>query len=277
MINIKNKKFISKKYLGQNFLNNLYIIKKIIYIINIKKKDILIEIGSGFGVITKLIIPNIYKIIIIEIDLNLINFLKKYLQFKNKKIIIYKKNILKINISKIAKKNKSIIKFIGNIPYNISTNFIFYIIKYLYYIKKIYIILQKEFSNKIIYNIKTNYYGRLSYIIKYFYNITVICKISKKSFIPIPKIESNFLILKPIIKKYFVNNIIILKLIIKKSFNQRRKKIKNNFKKIFTIKQLKLIKINPNYRAQNISLIEFCILSNLITINFFYKNKYFNI
>ncbi|WMC20282.1 MAG: rRNA adenine N-6-methyltransferase family protein [Enterobacteriaceae bacterium PSpyr] len=272
MLNNK-KKFYPNKKKSQNFLNNLYIINIIINIIQIKKKDVLIEIGPGFGVLTKLIILNIYKIILIEIDLNLINFLKKYLQFKKKKIIIYKKNLLKINLSKLIKKIGYLIKFIGNIPYNITTKFIFYIIKYIYYIKYIYIILQKEFSNKI-FNIKNR---RISIIIKYFYNIIPIFKISKNSFIPIPKIESIFLILKPYIKKYFVNNINILTLLIKKSFKQCRKKIKKNLKNIITIKQFKLIKINYNLRSQNIKLFEFCLLSNFITINFFYKNKYFKI
>ncbi|WGS66456.1 MAG: rRNA adenine N-6-methyltransferase family protein [Enterobacteriaceae bacterium Cmel21] len=147
----KNKKFIIKKKKGQNFLNNLYIIQKIIKLIKIKNNDILVEIGSGFGIITKLIILNVYKIILIEIDIELIFFLKNFLQFKKKKILIYKKNILKINLSNIAKKEKKLLIFFGNIPYNISTDLIFYIIKYLYYIKYIYIVLQEEFSNKIIY------------------------------------------------------------------------------------------------------------------------------
>ncbi|WGS66455.1 MAG: rRNA adenine N-6-methyltransferase family protein [Enterobacteriaceae bacterium Cmel21] len=119
--------------------------------------------------------------------------------------------------------------------------------------------------------------GRLNIIIKYYLNIQPLFKISKNAFIPKPKIESIFLILKPCKKKYFVNNINNLKLIVKESFKQCRKKIKNNLKNIFTIKQLELIQINPNYRAENILLSEFCIMSNLITINNFYKNKYFKI
>ncbi|WMC18892.1 MAG: 16S rRNA (adenine(1518)-N(6)/adenine(1519)-N(6))-dimethyltransferase RsmA [Enterobacteriaceae bacterium PSpicST2] len=271
------KKFTPKKKLGQNFLNNLYIIKKIIKIIKIKKKNILIEIGVGFGIISKLIILNINKIILIEIDKNLIFFLKKFLQFKNKKILIYKKNIFKINLLNIAKKECKLIKLFGNIPYNISTNLIFYIIKYLYYIKCVYILLQKEFFDKIIYIINKKKPGRLNIIIKYYFIIKPIFKISKNAFIPKPKIESIFLIIKPFKKKYFVNNINNLKLVIKKSFKQRRKKIKNNFKNLFSKKQLKLIKINPNNRAENILLSDFCILSNLITINKFYKNKYYKI
>ncbi|XZR52823.1 MAG: 16S rRNA (adenine(1518)-N(6)/adenine(1519)-N(6))-dimethyltransferase RsmA [Enterobacteriaceae bacterium] len=273
----KKKKFTPKKKMGQNFLNNLYIIKKIVKIIKIKKNDILLEIGSGFGVISKFLIFKIYKIILIEIDLNLIFFLKNFLQFKKKKILIYKKNILKINLSNIVKKESKLLILFGNIPYNISTNFIFYIIKYLYYIKYVYILLQKEFFDKLvsINNIKRN--GRLNIIIRYYFNIKPIFKISKKAFIPKPKVKSILLFLNPFIKKYYVNNINILKLIIKISFKQRRKKIKNNFKNIFTKKQLQLVKINPNCRAENILLSEFCILSNLITINSFYENKYFKI
>ncbi|BFI91205.1 hypothetical protein SSAmo_1960 [Enterobacterales bacterium endosymbiont of Anomoneura mori] len=271
------KKFIPKKELGQNFLNNLYIIKKIIKIIKLKKNDILLEIGSGFGIITKLIILHLKKINLVEIDLNLIKFLKKYLQFKKKKILIYKKNILKINLIKIVKKEKKLIKLFGNIPYNISTNLIFYIIKYIYYIKKIYIILQKEFFEKILSTSKKKTNGRLNIIIKYYFNIKPIFKISKNSFIPKPKIKSILIILKPYKKIFFIININIFNLIIKLFFNNRRKKIKNIFKKkIF--KNVKInININLNFRSENISLLKYCILSNLIIINYFLKNNYFKI
>lgn len=112
------KKFIIKKRLGQNFLININLVKKILNFIKINIKDILIEIGPGFGVLTKKLMLLTKNFVCIEIDKKLVIFLKKYI-LKNKNMII-NMNILKYKL----KFNKKVI-IIGNIPYYI-TKKIFY-------------------------------------------------------------------------------------------------------------------------------------------------------
>jgi len=110
----------SKKSLGQNFLNDHNIIKKIVNLTEIRNKNI-IEIGPGKGALTNEILSkNPRSLILIEKDFFLAGELKKKFS-KNKSIKIYNEDILKFNFNKISKSNY---KIFGNLPYNISLKFL---------------------------------------------------------------------------------------------------------------------------------------------------------
>mgnify|MGYP001565681207 FL=1 len=121
MYNSKNNIiYIPKKNLGQNFLIDKKKIEIIINFLNLKKNENIIEIGPGYGALTKKIYEKINKLFLIEIDKKLFNFLKN-IYIKKKHIYIYNYDILKFNFNKIIKKK---IKIIGNLPYNISLKII---------------------------------------------------------------------------------------------------------------------------------------------------------
>ena len=119
--------FYSKKSLGQNFLKDQNIIKKILNLKNVQNKDI-VEIGPGNGAITDKILNNKPKsLIVIEKDNNLIKKLKEKYK-ENKLISFYNDDILKINLEKKIKKNSIIF---GNLPYNISSQILVKLIKFI--------------------------------------------------------------------------------------------------------------------------------------------------
>ena len=151
----------AKKSLGQNFLIDKNIIKKIVKLTKIKNKNI-VEIGPGKGALTEEILkenPKSFKII--EKDFNLAKRLnEKY--FKNKKIKVFNDDILKFNIDKILSKNTVIF---GNLPYNISSQIFVKILR----LEKLYskvesliFMFQKELGEKIISKYPSSNYGRLS-------------------------------------------------------------------------------------------------------------------
>ena len=115
-----------KKSLGQNFLIDKNIIRKIINLVKVNNKNI-IEIGPGKGALTDEILKKKPKsLIIIEKDYQLAKSLQnKYL--KNKKIIIFNEDILKFDLEKVTRKNTIIF---GNLPYNISSQILVKIIKF---------------------------------------------------------------------------------------------------------------------------------------------------
>ena len=116
----------TKKSLGQNFLKDKNILKKITDLIEVKNRNI-IEIGPGEGSLTDEILNKKPKsLIVIEKDNHLAaNLKKKY--FKNKIIKVYNNDVLKINIEKIVKKNSLIM---GNLPYNISSQILVKFLKF---------------------------------------------------------------------------------------------------------------------------------------------------
>ena len=157
---------LAKKSLGQNFLIDKNIIKKIVNLVNIDNKNI-IEIGPGQGAITnELLKRNIKSFALIEKDNFLYNNLKlKFLN--NKSIQIFNKDILKFDLEKILKKNTIIF---GNLPYNISSQILVKILKFNLWppnLSDIIFMFQKELGEKIIGNYPSKNYGRLSILTNY--------------------------------------------------------------------------------------------------------------
>ena len=245
----------SKKSLGQNFLTDLNIIKKITNQIDIKNKNIL-EIGPGKGALTDQIVKkNPKSLILIEKDNKLSEELKlKYKNFKNVKI--FNKDILKFNLERILLKNSIIF---GNLPYNISSQILIKILKFKMWPPKysaLIFMFQKEMAERVLGKFNTSKYGRLSIITNYKLNVFNKFDVSPNCFSPKPKIVSTVLYLKPN-KKIFngIKNIENLEKITRVLFSNKRKMINKNIKKIFKKNELVnlLKKINIKSRPSNLS------------------------
>ena len=233
----------AKKSLGQNFLIDLNIIKKIINLTDVYNKDIL-EIGPGKGALTDQILKNKPKnLTLIEKDYNLSNTLKlKYKNYKNVKI--YNEDILKFNLEDKLKK-KTII--FGNLPYNISSQILVKVIKFKKWPPKflsLIFMFQKEMADRIDGKYNTSKYGRLSILTNYRLKIINKFNISPNCFFPRPKINSTVICFKP--NNKFINkikNIDNLEKITNILFSGKRKMINKNMNKIFTSKkQINMIK-----------------------------------
>tara|TARA_B100000161_G_scaffold192616_1_gene139702 strand:+ start:395 stop:1177 length:783 start_codon:yes stop_codon:yes gene_type:complete len=242
-----------KKSLGQNFLTDKNILKKIISVIKIKDKSIL-EIGPGTGNLTSYILKeNPKKLFVVEKDKHLAVFLKK--KFEDK-IIIINDDILKIEEKNLYKE-----KFIvfGNLPYNISTEILSKWILNLddknFWFDSLILMFQKEVANRIISKFNSPKYGRLSILANWKLNIDKICDIRPSSFFPKPKVDSSLLLFKPKNTFYQFKNPKNLETITRVFFNQRRKKLKTPFNILFkdNIEVLKNLKIDLNLRPHNLN------------------------
>ena len=243
----------AKKSLGQNFLIDKNILKKISNITHIKDKTIL-EIGPGTGNLTSCILDkNPKKFFVIEKDNDLSIKLKS--KFNNKLIII-NDDVLKIDENNLSKDR--LIVF-GNLPYNISTEILSKWITNLgpkFWFECLVLMFQKEVADRIIAKSNTSNYGRLSVICNWKLNIKKICDIKPESFYPKPKINSSLLFFYP--KKNFIqienpNN---LEKITRIFFNQRRKMLKKPFNQVFNGDQrvLEKLRLDLSLRPQNLSL-----------------------
>ena len=231
----------AKKSLGQNFLIDKNIVKKIVNLENLKGKDI-IEIGPGKGALTEEILnSNPKSIKLIEKDSNLFNLLKS--RFKNQKTItIFNSDILKFKIDKILTKNTVII---GNLPYNISSQILVKILKIKWppKFRSLIFMFQKELGEKILGKFGSKNYGRLSILSNYRLLIKSKFLVSKNCFFPKPKVtsivinfvpkSSNIIKIKDLSNLEKVTNIL---------FSNKRKMINKNLKKLINAKDVKSLK-----------------------------------
>ena len=235
----------SKKSLGQNFLIDQNVIKKIIDLSEIKGKNI-IEIGSGKGALTSEIIKRKPKsLIVIEKDSILAERLKE--RFCESKILkVINQDVLKIKLEKIIK-DKTII--FGNLPYNISSQIFVKIIRLKISLSKLetlILMFQKEMGDKIICKFPSKDYGRLSILSGLKLNVFKKFLISPNCFSPKPKITSMVICFK--IKKNKIsriNKIENLEKVTNILFSNRRKMINKSIKKLFNYDITKKI---PNLR-----------------------------
>jgi len=240
-----------KKSLGQNFLIDKNIIDKIVKIENINEKKIILEIGPGYGNLTKKISDlNPKKIYAIEKDKKLVIFLKEFFK-KNKNIEIINDDILNL-INKINFKDKLIV--FGNLPYNISTQILASLVllkRWPPWYDNLIFMFQKEVAERIIATKGTKLFGRLSVLCNWRLEIKKHFVVSKNSFFPKPKIDSTILSFKP--KKNYIfkiKNPKNLERITRILFSNRRKMINKNFAKLFTNPKIVAKKINLDLKKR---------------------------
>ncbi|XBT18394.1 MAG: rRNA adenine N-6-methyltransferase family protein [Candidatus Shikimatogenerans sp. Tduv] len=247
-------KKIKKK--GQIFLiNNNYVNKIINTINNNNKKDIIIEIGPGKGILTKHLRLLTNSFFCIETDKKLVKYLKN-------NILSYKDKIINLSILNYKLNfNKKVI-IVGNIPYYITQKILYWILKYYKKILFFVLLLQKEVAYNIL--LKNKKITKLSIILQIFFHIKFFFNIKNTNFRPIPKVHST--LLKFIPKKNTKINIKKFIFFIKKIFKKKRKKIYNS---------LNLIKFKK-YKIFNKRIEELSLKKIILLYKFLLKKKCLN-
>ena len=218
-----------KKFLGQHFLIDDNISKKIVKSINFQKFKKVIEVGPGKGALTKHLLHVKDMLTLIEVDKESVEFLNS--EFQEENLNIVEADFLKFDMKSTYPSEKDIL-IIGNFPYNISSQILFKSIDNYKSVKAIIGMFQKEVAERIISKNNSKQYGILSVKTQLFYDAKILFDVSPNVFFPKPKVNSAVISLT---RKENINidyDLELLDRIIKLSFQHRRKKIKNSLKKL---------------------------------------------
>ncbi len=255
----------ANKKLGQNFLINQEIIDEIVQKSEITNEDVVIEIGPGLGSLTKALLGKAKKVVVIELDPNMVDVLKS--RFLNDNLEIVFGDVLKVDLNEIIGKETSV-KVVANLPYYITTPIIMKLLEERYKFKSITVMVQKEVGERICSEPGTKEYGAITIAVKYYSVPQIIIDVPKENFLPSPEVDSCVIKLD-ILEAPSVNVKDEDKFfeIVRNGFNHRRKTISNslssgNVDKENIINILNKLNINEKLRAENLSIQDFANIAN---------------
>lgn len=256
-------RFKPKKSLGQNFLVDPHVRKKIISACDLNKDDIVLEIGPGGGALTQEIADRVRQVFAVEKDDHLAAQLTE--QFQATNVAIIHDDILEFSFDGLPRKTK----LIGNLPYNISTSILEKILRHREKFDVAFVTVQLEYGMRLCAVPHTKDYGSLSCFVQYHADIRKMFKIKRTAFRPIPKVDSCFLRLDILARpRVCVDNEELLFKIIRSSFEQRRKMIRNSLASSVGVQGidgfLTGIGIAPQLRAENLTLENYARLTNAV-------------
>ena len=180
------EKFKLKKSLGQNFLIDESVSKRIAQFSEISDDDYVIEIGPGTGALTKYLIPKTKNLICIEIDKRAVQVLRR--EYQNLEVLNI--DILKVNLDEILPRDKKV-KVIGNLPYYISSQIIFKLLEYSDRIDSFTFMIQRELGNRIVSTPNSKEYGILTLAVLMCGSAKKLFDVPPSAFNPPPKVTSS--------------------------------------------------------------------------------------
>jgi len=242
-----------KKSLGQHFLKDENICRKIIDAIQQYPHQKLLEVGPGGGALTKYLleIPSIdFKAV--ELDAEKVDYLlATYSDLKGK--------LIHQNFLNMEKPFDDKFSVTGNFPYNISSQILFRVLEWRTDIEQVVGMLQKEVAQRIAAKEGNKTYGVSSVLIQAFFKVEYLFEVSERSFTPPPKVKSAVIRLLPLEKTVNMKDEGSFFQLVKAAFNQRRKTLRNAVKHLFDTEILKDEIFNK--RAEQLSVKEFGELS----------------
>ncbi len=251
------------KRLGQNFLIDKNVVKKVIKAAELHSKDIVLEVGPGIGALTKEIAKTAKKVIAVEKDPNMCQILKETLRdFKNVKIV--KNDVLKFNNYSLLTTHY---KLIANLPFYITAPVIRKFLESKHPPKEMVLIVQKEVAQRIC--SKPPKMNILAVSVQFYAKPKIISYISKKSFWPSPKVDSAIIKIVPQ-KKHKDIDIDLFFKIVKAGFAYPRKQLANNLSKMLKLDKKELSSlllennVKPTQRAETLTIRDWIKLSNML-------------
>lgn len=249
----------AKKNLGQHFLKDKDIAKRIVDSLQTKNLRKVLEIGPGMGVLTQFLLQDSsFETSVVEIDRESVEYLNQH--FPEIKDRIISDDFLKLNLHTYFQEPFAII---GNFPYNISSQIFFKVLEYRNQIPEVVGMLQKEVAERLAAGPGSKTYGILSVFLQAYYDIEYLFTVDEDQFIPPPKVKGGVIRITRNQKEHLDCDEKLFKSIVKMAFNQRRKTMRNSLKTMITTDELKA---NPIFdkRPEQLGVAEFEMVVRLI-------------
>ncbi|MFL6569357.1 MAG: 16S rRNA (adenine(1518)-N(6)/adenine(1519)-N(6))-dimethyltransferase RsmA [Chthoniobacterales bacterium] len=249
------------KTLGQNFLHDQNLARWIVQRAELSPDDYVVEVGPGLGALTEVALASGARVLAIEKDARLANFLRE--RFPTNRLEIIRGDALEFDVRQLFAQQR--VKFIGNLPYNISSQLLLQFTKYPSPISLWLCMLQKEMARRLSAEPRTDDYGALTLIVQLRYHVEYLRTVPASVFLPQPDVDSAFVKITPRAKDelpdYDAARFVAL---VRRGFSQRRKQLQKLLREEVPDWEAaaRICRVDPKARAEELSLNQWIALSN---------------
>lgn len=225
-------KHIARKRFGQHFLSDAGIIDAIVREIAPQPGQPMVEIGPGLAALTQPLVERLGKLTVIELDRDLAARLRSHGQLD-----VIESDVLKVDFAQVAASlGTSKLRVVGNLPYNISTPILFYLLDCVGVIEDQHFMLQKEVIDRMVATPATSDYSRLSVMLQWRYAMDNVLFVPPESFDPPPRVDSAVVRMVPLAQPPAVD-VRLLSELVQVAFSQRRKLLRHSLGKWLEARQ----------------------------------------
>ncbi len=248
----------AKKHLGQHFLTDLSIARRITESLQLSEATPVLEVGPGTGVLTQFLLENPYaQLSAVEIDTESIVYLKQHFPTLN----LIEGDFLRLNLDELFSHPFALI---GNFPYNISSQIFFKALEFRDKIPLMVGMLQKEVAERIAESPGKKAYGILSVFLQAYYDVEYLFTVGSEVFDPPPKVQSAVIRLRRNSREKLDCDEKLFATVVKTAFNQRRKQLRNSLKGLFGKENPALAQPIFDKRPEQLGVEEFVCLTKMI-------------
>lgn len=252
-----NRMVRPKKFLGQHFLKDRNIARKIVDALEVPNDYPVLEIGPGTGVLTELLLAREIDLKVVEIDTESVRHLKEHYPALENRVI--EGDFLELDLGELS----GHFAIIGNFPYNISSQIFFRILEMRNQVQQVVCMLQKEVAKRLVARHGSKTYGILSVLLQAYYELKYLFDVPPGVFLPPPKVTSGVIRLLRNERQHLGCDEERFVRIVKQGFQNRRKTLRNALKNLnlpAAVYQLDVM----DKRAEQLSVDDFINLTNQI-------------
>ena len=246
-----------RKRFGQHFLRDRAAVHKVIESINFHDSNAVLEIGPGQGALTMLLAERCRRLYLIEIDRDLAAALsERYAE--DAVVSVHQGDALSFNYAQLANELGGKLLIVGNLPYNISTPLLVHLLVHLEAIQEMTFMLQREVASRLTAEPGNSDYGRLTVNIVRFFTVEKLFEVGPEAFYPAPKVHSAFVRFRP--RAVPLGPPVepdLFSSVVRDAFAQRRKTLRNALKEYEAVSALIKLGIDPQLRAEQLSIEQF--------------------
>jgi len=252
----------ARKRFGQHFLHDRHVVRRILDAFDPKPGETIVEIGPGLGALTRPLLERVPRLHVVEFDRDLVARLR--VDYSPDRLTVHAADALKFDFRQLVPAGETL-RLIGNLPYNISTPLLFHLLDQRAVIHDMLFMLQKEVVERMAAAPGGRDYGRLSVMLQSQLRIDKLFDVGPGAFSPPPRVDSSIVRLVPHASPPVrIADPAIFARCVQAAFAHRRKTLRNNLKGLMAPETIAACGVDPERRAETLSLTEFALLANTL-------------